>query len=337
MDHRARVEDRQVGARRLLLVEAEEPERVLWRHEVDASPFERLLRESTTEIALAAGATGGTKVAVTLDQRPRGWARFSPFQLRAAARRQAEAALDGLAGLLGDERLMRWWGWGEDGHAVPLLARRRGPAGRRARRRPERAEAARAVRAGVACPSPACPRRCASGSRQRSAPRACATTARRAWRTRSGARIPISSASAPGDASSAPDAVLLPDSAELVAAVLGLCAEHRVAVVPFGGGTSVVGGVEPVREGFAGVVSLDLGRLSATVDVDRTSLTARARRRPAGPGAGAAAARGGRDARPLPAVVRVLDRSAAGWPRAPRARPRPDTGASTSWSRRCAA
>jgi uncharacterized protein YndB with AHSA1/START domain len=84
------------------LVEAEEPERVLWRHEVVASPFERLLRESTTEIALAPEPTGGTKVRVTLDQRPRGWARFSPFQLRAAARRQAEAALDGLAELLGD-------------------------------------------------------------------------------------------------------------------------------------------------------------------------------------------------------------------------------------------
>jgi uncharacterized protein YndB with AHSA1/START domain len=84
------------------LVEAEEPERVLWRHEVTASPFERLLRESTTEIALAPEPSGGTKVRLTLDQRPRGWARFSPFQLRAAARRQAEAALDGLAELLGD-------------------------------------------------------------------------------------------------------------------------------------------------------------------------------------------------------------------------------------------
>jgi len=86
------------------LVEAEEAQRVLWRHEVEASPFERLLRESTTEIALAPDAGGGTRVRLTLDQRPRGWARFSPFQLRAAARRQAEAALDGLAELLGDER-----------------------------------------------------------------------------------------------------------------------------------------------------------------------------------------------------------------------------------------
>jgi len=84
------------------LVETEEAERVLWRHEVEESPFERLLAESTTEIALAPDAAGGTRVTLTLDQRPRGWARFSPFQLRAAARRQAEGALDGLAGLLGE-------------------------------------------------------------------------------------------------------------------------------------------------------------------------------------------------------------------------------------------
>jgi uncharacterized protein YndB with AHSA1/START domain len=85
------------------LVEAREAERVLWRHEVEESPFERLLSESTTEIALAAEGEGGTRVRVTLDQRPRGWARFSPFQLRAAAGRQAESALEGLAELLGDE------------------------------------------------------------------------------------------------------------------------------------------------------------------------------------------------------------------------------------------
>ena len=85
------------------LVEAKEPERMLWRHEVEESPFERLLSESTTEIALAVEGDGGTLVRVTLDQRPRGWARFSPFQLRAAATRQAEAALEGLAELLGDE------------------------------------------------------------------------------------------------------------------------------------------------------------------------------------------------------------------------------------------
>ncbi len=85
------------------LVEAEEPERLRWRHEVEESPFERLLAESTTEIALISEGEGGTRVRLTLDQRPRGWARFSPFQLRAAARRQAETALEGLAELLGDD------------------------------------------------------------------------------------------------------------------------------------------------------------------------------------------------------------------------------------------
>jgi uncharacterized protein YndB with AHSA1/START domain len=85
------------------MVETREPERVLWRQEVEESPFERLLSESTTEIALAAGAAGGTVVTLTLDQRPRGWARFSPLQLRAAARKQAEAALEGLAELLGEK------------------------------------------------------------------------------------------------------------------------------------------------------------------------------------------------------------------------------------------
>jgi alkyldihydroxyacetonephosphate synthase len=76
-----------------------------------------------------------------------------------------------------------------------------------------------------------------------------------------------------GDASSAPDAVVLPGSAEDVAAVLAVCAEEGVAVVPFGGGTSVVGGVEPLRGGFDSVITLDLGRLDG-LEVDRKSLLA---------------------------------------------------------------
>ena len=85
------------------LVEAREPERLLWKQEVEESPFERLLSSASTEITLEPEASGGTRVRLALDQRPRGWARFSPFQLRAAAKRQADEALDGLAELLGDE------------------------------------------------------------------------------------------------------------------------------------------------------------------------------------------------------------------------------------------
>jgi uncharacterized protein YndB with AHSA1/START domain len=85
------------------LVEADEPERIRWRHEVEASPFERLLAESTVELELEPGPDGvSTRVRLTLAQRPRGWARFSPFQLRAAAGKQAESALTGLAGLFGE-------------------------------------------------------------------------------------------------------------------------------------------------------------------------------------------------------------------------------------------
>jgi uncharacterized protein YndB with AHSA1/START domain len=84
------------------LVDAEEPERLRWKQEVEESPFERLLAESVTEIDLEPDPGGGTRVRLTLNQRPRGWARFSPFQLRAAAGRQAEAALEGLAELVGE-------------------------------------------------------------------------------------------------------------------------------------------------------------------------------------------------------------------------------------------
>ncbi len=84
------------------LVEAREPEWLRWRQEVEESPFERLLSEATTELELEPDPSGGTRVRLTLNQRPRGWARFSPFQLRAAAARQAEGALEGLAELAGE-------------------------------------------------------------------------------------------------------------------------------------------------------------------------------------------------------------------------------------------
>jgi alkyldihydroxyacetonephosphate synthase len=77
-----------------------------------------------------------------------------------------------------------------------------------------------------------------------------------------------------GDGSSAPDAVLRPASHAEVVALIGECDSAGVAVVPFGGGTSVVGGVEPLRSGFAGVVSLDLSRMNSVREVDSSSLLA---------------------------------------------------------------
>jgi alkyldihydroxyacetonephosphate synthase len=77
-----------------------------------------------------------------------------------------------------------------------------------------------------------------------------------------------------GDCEHAPDAVVYPADHEQVAAVLAACAQSGVAVVPFGGGTSVVGGVEPLRGDFPAVVALDLRRLDRVAGVDRRSLTA---------------------------------------------------------------
>ena len=71
----------------------------MWRQELAETPFERLLHESATEIDLDPEADG-TRVRIGLRQRPRGWARFAPFQLRAAARSQVDGALDGLEELL---------------------------------------------------------------------------------------------------------------------------------------------------------------------------------------------------------------------------------------------
>lgn len=77
-----------------------------------------------------------------------------------------------------------------------------------------------------------------------------------------------------GDASDAPDAVLRPADHDQVQALVIVCSDHRVALVPFGGGTAVTGGLAPDRDGFAGVVAVDLSRLDQLVGVDQESATA---------------------------------------------------------------
>ena len=71
----------------------------------------------------------------------------------------------------------------------------------------------------------------------------------------------------------APDAVVWPADHDEVRGVLELCAGEGVAVVPFGGGTSVVGGVEPLRGPFAAVIALDMGRMADVTGLDERSLT----------------------------------------------------------------
>ncbi|GGU83146.1 FAD-binding oxidoreductase [Lentzea flava] len=71
-----------------------------------------------------------------------------------------------------------------------------------------------------------------------------------------------------------PDAVVQPATPDEVVEVLQVCVEHDVAVVPFGGGTSVVGGVEALRGDKSAVVALDLAGLGALVSVDPVSRVA---------------------------------------------------------------
>jgi hypothetical protein len=75
------------------------PERVVWRQELDETPFERFLRESVTGVILEP-AGSDTNVELRIVRRLRGLARFGGWQMRRAARRELDGALDGLEAAL---------------------------------------------------------------------------------------------------------------------------------------------------------------------------------------------------------------------------------------------
>ena len=78
-----------------------------------------------------------------------------------------------------------------------------------------------------------------------------------------------------GEVDRFPEAVVHPADEGAVAAVLRIAAEASLAVVPFGGGTSVVGGVEPrCAPGQQGALALDTTRMDRLVRVDHESGTA---------------------------------------------------------------
>jgi alkyldihydroxyacetonephosphate synthase len=79
-----------------------------------------------------------------------------------------------------------------------------------------------------------------------------------------------------GDLSAAPDAVLYPRATDEVLALLAFASEHDIAVVPFGGGTSVVGGVTGARGNFRNLMTLDLSGMDRLIDIDTVSRTATA-------------------------------------------------------------
>lgn len=79
-----------------------------------------------------------------------------------------------------------------------------------------------------------------------------------------------------GEFPNPPDLVAFPRTEDDVVRVLEHCDRERLAAIPFGGGSSVCGGVEPDPDGaFRGSVTIDLGRLDRVLEVDRVSRAAR--------------------------------------------------------------
>jgi len=87
-----------------------------------------------------------------------------------------------------------------------------------------------------------------------------------------------------GEFENPPDLVAFPESAEDVDLLLSWCTDAGAAAIPYGGGTSVVGGVEPrMREDYPAVVSIDMRRMDRVLDVDPISRAARIQAGATGP------------------------------------------------------
>jgi alkyldihydroxyacetonephosphate synthase len=80
------------------------------------------------------------------------------------------------------------------------------------------------------------------------------------------------------------DVVAFPTDERELEAVLEWCESENAAAIPYGGGTGVVGGVEPiVGDSYTGAVTIDLGRLDRVLDVDAVSHAARIQAGASGP------------------------------------------------------
>jgi len=79
-----------------------------------------------------------------------------------------------------------------------------------------------------------------------------------------------------------PDAVVYPADEGEIAALLAWAADNDIAVIPFGGGSSVLGGVEP-PPGDRLCITLDLARMDRVLSVDSISRTARIQAGATGP------------------------------------------------------
>ena len=90
-----------------------------------------------------------------------------------------------------------------------------------------------------------------------------------------GKSFPDSARSLLGEFDSPPDLVCFPKSEGDITNILDWASSNDVAVIPYGGGSSVCGGVETnVGDDYKGVVSLDMKNLNSIIDIDKESRTA---------------------------------------------------------------
>ncbi len=165
----------------------------------------------------------------------------------------------------------RWWGWGEEGKSYHIAD-------------PERFWGYLGARLGPLAPA----RRISSLEEIRLPPSRLPAQAERALRSAASGGVDVDAAVRAvfsmgksyrdlvrvrrGEVPNPTDAVVRPASEKEVSAVLEVAQREGLSVIPFGGGTSVVGGVEP-RPG-APAVTLDLALLSGVSRIDRESMTA---------------------------------------------------------------
>jgi alkyldihydroxyacetonephosphate synthase len=168
-------------------------------------------------------------------------------------------------------RDMRWWGWGDPQHPPRLTAQAlrhlTGTVGVRPEPRPP------VALEHVRLPSPMLSRRSLDQFKELVGDDYVRDDRAERVRHAAGKGYPDLVRMRAGTPEGAPDAVLYPASREQVRGLLSACERLSLAVVPFGGGTSVVGGVEPLRGVHEGVVALDMARMASVVAFDESSLT----------------------------------------------------------------
>lgn len=168
-----------------------------------------------------------------------------------------------------DPPRMRWWGWGDPAHGPALTLRTLRLLG-------ETVGLGPAPRSPVALEAVVLPpSRLAPEDRAALA----AIVGAQAIRDDHGERVAHAAGKGyldlvrlrAGMPAGAPDAIVVPRARPQLRAVLELCARRSIALVPFGGGTSVVGGVEPLRGPHAAVLALDTRALAGVLELDRES------------------------------------------------------------------